>query len=165
MARKIFSSFHYKPDNWRASKVRNIGKIEGNPLASDNDWESVTSGGTGSIKKWIDKQMKGRSCVVVLVGFSTAERKWVQYEIEKGWNDAKGIVGIHIHNITDRDGKQSSKGSNPFRNLTVGTDKKKLSNIVKCYDPPYTTSKYVYDHIEKNIITWIEEAIEIRSKY
>ena len=38
MARKAFYSFHYKNDNWRASTVRNIGSVEGNKPASDNDW-------------------------------------------------------------------------------------------------------------------------------
>lgn len=43
--RKVFYSFHYKPDNWRASQVRNIGAVEGNKPASDNDWEEVVKGG------------------------------------------------------------------------------------------------------------------------
>ena len=30
MARRVFYSFHYQPDNWRAAMVRNIGSIEGN---------------------------------------------------------------------------------------------------------------------------------------
>ena len=45
MARKVFYSFHYKPDSWRASKIRNIGAIEDNQPASDNAWETVTKGG------------------------------------------------------------------------------------------------------------------------
>lgn len=165
MARKIFSSFHYKPDNWRAATVRSIGAIEGNQLASDNDWESVTSGGDPAIEKWIAEQMKGKSCVVVLIGAGTAGRKWINHEIKKGWNDGKGLLGIHIHNLKDRDGDQSTKGSNPFTGFTVGDDKKKLSSIVKTYDPPFSTSTYVYNHIRDNIVDWIEEAIEIRKEY
>ena len=53
MARRVFYSFHYKPDNWRASQVRNMGVIEGNRPASDNEWEKVTSGGDKAIEKWI----------------------------------------------------------------------------------------------------------------
>jgi len=45
MARKVFFSFHYKPDNWRASQVRNMGVIDGNRPVSDNDWEQITRGG------------------------------------------------------------------------------------------------------------------------
>ena len=67
MARRVFCSFHYAPDNWRASQVRNIGVIEGNRPATDNDWESITRGGDKAIKRWIADQLSGRSCTVVLV--------------------------------------------------------------------------------------------------
>jgi len=80
MARKSFYSFHYKPDNWRAATVRNIGAIDGNKPATDNDWESVTKGGDDAIKRWIADQIYGRSCTVVLVGANTANRKWINYE-------------------------------------------------------------------------------------
>lgn len=52
-------SFHYKPDSWRASQVRQIGSIEGNQPVSDNDWESVTKGGDEATKRWIAGNMKG----------------------------------------------------------------------------------------------------------
>ena len=81
MARKVFYSFHYNPDNWRASQVRNIGAIEGNQPAKDNDWETITKGGDKAIEKWIADQMSGRSCVVVLIGAGTANRKWINHEI------------------------------------------------------------------------------------
>jgi len=56
--RQVFYSFHYKPDSWRVSQVRNIGTIEGNKPAPDNDWETVTKSGDDAIKKWIEDQMK-----------------------------------------------------------------------------------------------------------
>jgi hypothetical protein len=67
MARRCFFSFHYKPDSHRASQVRQIGTIEGNRPATDNDWETITSRGDSAIEKWIADQMKGKSCTVVLV--------------------------------------------------------------------------------------------------
>lgn len=60
MARKVFYSFHYIPDNWRASQVRYIGAVEGNQPAKDNDWEAVKRGGDAAIQKWIDGQLEGR---------------------------------------------------------------------------------------------------------
>ena len=165
VARQTFFSFHYKPDNWRASEVRNIGAVEGNKPCSDNDWETVTKKGDPAIQDWIDAQMKGRSCAIVLIGTGTAGRKWINYEIEKAWNDGKGVVGIYVHNLKDSDGKQSNKGTNPFTSFTIGKDKKKLSDYVKAYDPPYSTSTYVYDHIKDNLADWVEEAIEIRSGF
>lgn len=165
MARKVFYSFHYKPDNWRASQVRNIGAIEGNTPASDNDWETITKGGDAAIKKWINSQLSGRSCAIILIGANTAGRKWIKYEIEKAWNDGKGLLGIHIHNLKNSAGKKSSKGRNPFDDFTMDRDDKKLSSIVKSYDPPYTKSTSVYDHIKKNLATWVEDAIKIRNEY
>ena len=70
MARKCFFSFHYVPDNWRASTIRQIGAIEGNQPALDNDWETVTKGGDAAIQKWIDSQMEGRTCAVISVSYT-----------------------------------------------------------------------------------------------
>ena len=160
MAKKVFFSFHYVPDNWRASQVRNIGVIEGNPAASDNKWEEVTGGGDTAIKKWIDDNMSGRSCVIVLIGSQTANRKWINYEIEKAWSNGKGVVGIYIHGLKNNDQQQSVKGSNPFD--YVQHNGKKLSSIVRAYDSPYMTSTNIYNHIQENISSWIDEAIAIR---
>src|SRR6266571_1764697 len=107
MARRAFYSFHYKPDNWRASQVRNMGVIEGNSPASDNDWESIAAGGDEKIAKWIDDQLYGKSVAIVLIGASTAGRKWINYEITKAWNDTKGVLGVYIHNLKNREGDQS----------------------------------------------------------
>jgi hypothetical protein len=163
VAKKVFFSFHYKPDNWRASQVRNAGIVEGNQPVSDNSWESITKGGESAIETWIDGQLSGRVCAVVLIGSATAGRKWINYEIAKAWNDKKGVVGIYVHNLQDVNKQQSSKGGNPFSLLTFDNGARKLSSVVKAYDPPFTTSTNVYDHIKNNIADWVDEAIKIRS--
>lgn len=163
MARRVFYSFHYKPDNWRASQVRNMGVIEGNRPCSDNDWETITQGGDEKIKKWIAEQLDGKSCAVVLIGANTADRKWINHEIVKAWNDKKGVVGVYVHNLQNRDQQQSKKGANPFANIKHEDSGKMLSSIVKAYDPPYSTSASVYNHIKENLATWVEEAITIRN--
>lgn len=164
MARRVFYSFHYLPDNWRVSQVRNIGAVEGNKPASDNDWETVKKGGDKAIEKWIADQMYGRSCAVILIGTNTANRKWINHEIVKAWDDGKGVLGVNIHNLKNSEGKTSSKGANPFDYINYGTTGKKLSAIAKVYDPPGATSTDVYDHIKNNLEKWIETAIDIRSK-
>lgn len=163
MARRAFYSFHYEPDNWRASQVRNMGVIEGNLVVSDNDWEEVCKGGDPAIQKWIDDQLHGKSVTIVLIGAATAGRKWIKYEIKKAWVDGKGVLGVYIHNLENADGEKSSKGKNPFDDITV--EKVKMSSIVKVYDPPYSTSTNVYGHIRKNLADWIEDAIKIRGRY
>lgn len=164
MARKVFFSFHYKPDNWRASQVRNIGVVEGNTPVADNDWEAVTKKGDQAIKDWIAKQLTGRSCTIVLVGAATAGRKWINHEIIRSWDSRKGVLGIYIHNLKNSSGNQADKGGNPFSNITVGKTGPKLSSIVKAYNPPYTASDTVYTHIADNISDWVEEAIRIRNE-
>lgn len=163
MARKAFYSFHYLNDNWRASTVRNMGAVEGNKPATDNDWETVKKGGDKAIQKWIDDQMKGKSCLIVLVGEKTAGRKWIKYEIEKAWNDGKGVVGVQIHKLKNSAGNQSSQGRNPFDDFKIGD--KSLSSIVKLKKPTQTTSQGVYNHIKDNLADWLEEAIKIRNAY
>lgn len=159
MSRQVFFSFEFKKDAWRAGQVRNMGKVDKSSTFSDNDWETVKSKDDDTIKKWINDQMKMRSCLVVLIGETTYSRKWVKYEIERAYKLGKGIVGIYVHGLKDSDGKQSSKGNNPFD--YVKNDKgKKLSDYIYCYDPPYKMSQNVYDAIERNIETLIEEAIE-----
>ena len=102
MARKVFFSFCFDDDHWRASQIRNMGALEGNVPCSDNDWEAVKRGGDAAIKRWIAGQLNGKSCAVVLVGARTANRPWVIHEIEEAWNAGKGVVGIRIHNLKDR---------------------------------------------------------------
>lgn len=163
MAKKAFYSFHYHPDNWRVSQVRNIGAVEDNAPASDHDWEEIKKGGDPAIKRWIDGQMSGRNVAVVLIGQETAGRKWINYEITKAWEDKRGVLGIYIHRLKDRNGATSYQGANPFSGLKAnGND---LGSIVQTYNPPYTDSKDVYNYIAENISKWIDDAIALRNKY
>jgi hypothetical protein len=164
VARKCFYSFHFARDNWRAATVRSIGLIEGNEPASDNDWEAITSGDDKDkkIATWIAGQMKGKTCTIVLVGTQTANRKWINHEIVKSWDKGLGVVGICIHGLKNSEGLVSSAGDNPFDFITHGPTKKKLSTIVKCYDPPGADSKARYDWITRYLEDAVEEAITIR---
>jgi hypothetical protein len=162
VARRVFHSFHYQRDSRRVQQVKQMGVLEGQPLLSSNRWEEIKRAGEPAIKRWIAEQMSGKSCVVVLIGSQTAGRKWVKYEIENGWNDKKGLVGVYIHNLKDPITGTDIKGRNPFGDFTVGSDKKKLSAIVKAYDPP---SGNAYGYIKNNVEGWVEEAIKIRNNF
>lgn len=156
--RQVFFSFHYDNDSWRASQVRNMGKVDDSSTFSDNDWEEVKEKTDSKIKEWIDEQLNKRSCLVVLIGAKTANRKWINYEIKKAYELNKGIVGIYVHKLKNSLGKQDNKGNNPFDYLTL--DGEKISKYVKCFESSYSTSTYVYDDIKKNIEDLIEYGIE-----
>lgn len=162
---QVFFSFEYDKDNWRASQVRNMGKVDGSSTFSDNDWEEVKEKTDAKIKEWIDNQLAKRSCLVVLVGETTSGRKWINYEIEKAYELRKGIVGIYIHGLKDKDGNQTSKGSNPFYQIYIGENNERLSKYVTCYDSPFSLSTYVYEDIKDNIEKLIEDAIAKKGTY
>ena len=118
-----------------------MGVVEGNLQATDNDWEEITKGGDDAIRIWIDDQLAGKSCNIVLIGENTAGRKWIKYEIENAWNSGKGLLGIYIHGLKNFSGAQSLKGRNPFDDFTMNRDQAKLSSIVKTYNPPTPTAR------------------------
>ena len=156
--RQIFFSFHFNNDVMRVQQIRNIGALEDNTPISPNDWEEVKKKGNAGIEKWINDNMSYRSCVVVLIGEETANRPWVKYEIEKAWKDGKGLFGIYIHNLNCPRNGTCKPGANPFDGLNF-KDGRKLSSVVKCYNPKSTDA---YNDIKKNIENWVEEAIAAR---
>jgi hypothetical protein len=140
----------------RVQQVRQMGVLEGNAPVSPNVWEEVKRKGDAAIEKWIDDNMKGKSCVVVLIGSQTAQRPWVKYEIKKAWEDRKGLVGIHIHNLKCPNTGKCSKGVDPFELFTF----KRNGTVVtpKTYDP---NAYDAYNDILKNLDAWVAEAIRI----
>ena len=153
MTRKVFYSFHFDNDNWRAGQVRNIGAVEGDKPVNGTKWEDVKSKSDSTIKTWIDDNLKDKSCLIVLIGEKTSERKWVNYEINRAWELGKAVCGIYIHKLEDVLGNQSSKGKNP------------LASHLPIFESTYSTSKYVYDDIKNNIAELVEDAIKVRSRY
>lgn len=116
MARKVFFSFHYQRDIWRASNIRNSGVVEGQAAAGFSDasiWEEAKKKGDATIKKMIDDALIGTSVTAVLIGAQTANRKYVNYEIEKSIERGNGILGIYIYNIKDQNGNTDTIGAIP----------------------------------------------------
>ena len=60
MARKpVFLSFCYNDDVFRVQQIRNMDNIiEGQPLLSTNDFETIKKQGEKAIKNWIDNETK-----------------------------------------------------------------------------------------------------------
>ena len=160
MKRQVFYSFHFDNDVMRAWQIRKMGAIEGNEPVAPNNWEQIKRS-EYAVKKWIDDNMKYKSCVIVLVGSETASRKWVDYEIRKAWNERKGLFGIYIHNLKDPITGTCRKGANPFDNVLMRNGQR-LSSLVSCYDP---NSWDAYNDIAKNLENWVEEAISTRENY
>ena len=145
------------------AQLRSLGIVDGNNPVSDADWARLTAKGETLIQRWIDGQLAGRQCTIVLIGAQTAGRRWIKYEIDKSWNDKQGLLGIYIHNLTDVSGAKSPKGKNPFDDFTLKNTGKKMSSIVNAYDPLPTESRAICNYISVNLAKWVEEAIRIRA--
>jgi hypothetical protein len=92
-----------------------------------------------------------------------SNRPWVQYEIERAWDEGLGVVGIRIHGLKNLRGETSARGKNPFADFSVGGQT--LSSIVTLHDPWGWDSKAVYADISKNLETLVEDALTIRGDY
>lgn len=120
--RHVFFSFHYQQDIWRANVVRNSGAVIGEAAAGFRDaslWEEAKKKGDAAIKQMINNGLKGTSVTVVLIGAETANRRYVDYEIEKSIEIGNGLLGLRIHNIKDQGGNTDYPGSIPAK-LSAG---------------------------------------------
>jgi hypothetical protein len=142
VARRVFFSFHHERDVWRAGQVRNSWITQDRDAAGfwdSAEWEEVKKKDDATIHRWIDRQMSGTSVTVVLIGALTSTRPHVRYEIEQSVAQKKGLLGVRIHMLKDRNGRTDSWGPSP------------LAYNYPVYD-------YVAESGYKNIGDWVEAA-------
>lgn len=153
MARKVFFSFHYS-DILLVSQIRNSWRMrpgaETQPFHDRAEWEKVKRQSPGTIKSWIDSQLKGSSVTVVLVGAGTATRPWVKYEIESSIEQKKGIVFINLDGMKTVQGFAYRSGSSPAT-WTLNRTGLPLSSYYKSYN-------WVSDGGYQNMAKWVEDA-------
>jgi MTH538 TIR-like domain (DUF1863) len=155
--RQVFYSFHFDHDVMRVQQIRNMGVIEGDEPVSANEWEQLKRK-SGGVEKWIDDNMKYRSCAIVLIGEDTSKRPWVKYEIKKAWNDKKGLFGIYIHNLKHPITGTCTQGTNPFTQFSF-KKKNGTAAVIPVYNP---STSDAYGDIKKNIDKWAEDAVTIK---
>lgn len=143
MARRVFFSFHYERDVWRASVVRNSWVTKPDRETAGffdaGMWEEAKKKGDAAVKKLIDDALIGTTVTAVLIGAETSARAYVKYEIDQSIARGNGLLGIRIHNIKDTAGKTDSWGSNP---LPSG----------------YAVYDWVNDNGYENLGAWVEAA-------
>jgi len=114
--RRVFFSFHYETDIWRASNVRKSGALDAVARAGFSDgslWEKAKKEGDSEIRRLIQAGLHGTSVTAVLIGAETANRSWVDYEIRESIKRGNGLLGIRINGIKDQDGRRSARGPVP----------------------------------------------------
>lgn len=148
MARRVFFSFHYERDVWRASVVRNSWLTKDREAAGFWDagiWEEAKKKGDAAIKAMIDKALNNTSVTAVLIGKETANRQYVKYEIDKSIARGNGILGVRIEKIENSKGQVDDAGQNPL---------------------PSKYPIYLWNKNEgyKNLGTWVEAAAKVAGR-
>jgi len=118
MARRVFFSFHYQRDVWRVNQIRNIHNVIKTAAAGFQDaslWEEAKTKGYAVITSLIDKGLENTSVTVICIGYKTAGRTYINYEINQSLKRGNGVVGILIHHLKDKDGKTDPVGRIPQR--------------------------------------------------
>jgi len=139
---------------------------EENTPVDHASWEALKRKGDDAVKQWIDRQLEGAGVTVVLIGAHTSTRKFVKYEVQRSAALDKGILGVRIHNLKNKDQQTSAYGSNPLDDvkkqvplysgseLLVG---KTLSEVFKTFD-------YKLDDGYHNFSRWVEEAASLAGR-
>lgn len=110
MARRVFFSFHFDNDIWRANQVRNCNVVAGADVAGffdHSEYIEAKKKGDEAIRRMIVKHLSGTSVTVVLIGKQTAERPWVKEEIRQSVAQKNGLLGIYIHHLKNQKGESA----------------------------------------------------------
>jgi hypothetical protein len=162
MARRVFFSFHYERDIWRANVVRNSWLTHSHREAAGfwdgSLWEDAQWKGHRALQNMIDSALYSTSVTVVLIGAETAQREYVQYEISASYQLGKGLLGIYIHNIADMSRTIDRKGRNPFHELADSSTGDRLSDLFTTYD-------WIDNGGYHNLGDWVEEAAREAARY
>ena len=166
MARRVFFSFHYEGDIWRASQVRNSWVTQPDRETAGfwdaAAWEKVKKKGEAAIKKWIDDQLKGTSVTVVLIGAETSSRDYIKYELEQSWKKGNGILGIYIHQMKDKKSKTGTKGNIKFGPIFTSPNDDKDDK--KYFVDRFSTYDWVDDNGYDDLGDWVEAAAKEAGK-
>ena len=147
MVRRVFFSFHYKYV-WKVNQIRNMPNITGTAAAGFQDaslWEEAKKKGDKEIKRMIDKGLENTSVTVVFVTYGTANRDYINYEINQSIARGNGLVAVQIHHLKNQNGITGSAGAIPAQIKANGFKAYKYTN-------------------KEALARWIEEAAKLAGK-
>jgi len=126
--RRVFFSFHYQNDIWRANQVRNSWRYgrendrEGYGFFDASIWETAKRTNDDSLKSLIRTGIQNSSVTCLLSGRETYRRRWVLYEIARSVIKGNALLNVSISNLRDRSGNTDIQGPNPLDYMGVYRD-------------------------------------------
>jgi hypothetical protein len=189
MARSVYFAFDYEDvKSFRANVVRNSWVMNKYKFKDSSIWEESKEKGVRKIKELIDNSLVGTSVTCVLIGSDTFSRRYVRYEIVKSFASKKGLLGVGINWIKDKNGDTKLlPGNNPFEylKLVISKDGSSINFFeynggwIKFKDIPeiknsffssehngktfefkefFKTYSYNWHNGKNNLVDWVEEA-------
>lgn len=119
MARSVFFSFAYEDvKNFKVNVVRQSWrtKFDDETFVDGSIWETDKTHEPEEIMELIGDGLSGTSVTTILIGESTANRRWVNYEIVRSFDKGNGILGVHINRIRGTCGA-TPRGKDPLVRL------------------------------------------------
>lgn len=108
-------------------------------------WEEAKKKGDKEIKRMIDKGLENTSVTVVFVTYGTANRDYINYEINQSIARGNGLVAVQIHHLKNQNGITGSAGAIPAQIKANGFKAYKYTN-------------------KEALARWIEEAAKLAGK-
>ncbi len=145
---RVYFSFDYERDLDRVKKLRQIsGVVPGAAGGFQNTkvWEEARLRGDAAVHGLINDALYNTTVTVVCIGYMTAYRKYLTYEIERSLDRGNGLVGIFIHHVSDKLGDTDEEGSVPPLLTIAG----------------YKIHKYTN---KRELVAYIKEAQDIATK-
>ncbi|MFC5568839.1 TIR domain-containing protein [Lysobacter yangpyeongensis] len=145
--RHAFFSFHYQRDIFRVNQIRSLPNIMGEAAAGFRDaslWEEAKRKGDTTIKGMIDRALHGTTVTVVCIGYETAGRRYIDYEINESLRRGNGVIGVRINHLIGHSKTSDPQGAVP--------------QLLQRHALPV----YTYQNTE-SLARWIEHAAMARS--
>ncbi|CAD5998692.1 TIR domain-containing protein [Agreia sp. COWG] len=146
----------------RLSDVSRAARIAAHPaLAPGMDAHVLAFAKTielpdGSAPLWLHEHLADAECLVVLIGASTVNDRWVREAIAVARSYEMPIIGVTIDRVADEDGEQGATPRDPF--VTLGLSPRALSQI-EVYVPPFVLSAFARSHIAYSLPDWVALAV------
>ena len=117
MARRVFFSFHYDGDIWRANQIRGSNLVARADMAGffdPSEYEEAKRRGPEGIQRMIQRHLENTCVTIVLIGAHTSNRPWVKYQIERSIAQKNGLLGLYVGHMRDESGRTPTQGLKPM---------------------------------------------------
>jgi hypothetical protein len=111
MKNQVYLSHDHLNDIWRAQVFVQIVRSLMRPriIMPSTGWHNRETA-----RAEIRERLEDTAITVVLIGSETADRPWVQYELDQSVARGNGLLGIYIHAMEDHKGNNSMPGTKPL---------------------------------------------------